>query len=63
MSAPSAPVKAFLRTERGTRIDCLFNPAELTITKSNTWNASENKGGNAPSCASRPASPARSRSA
>ena len=48
MTAPSAPVKAFLRTEQGTQIDCLFNPAELTITKSNTWNASENKGGNAP---------------
>jgi len=48
MTAPSAPAKAFLRTEQGTRIDCLFNPAELTISKSNTWNASEKKGGNAP---------------
>jgi hypothetical protein len=48
MTAPSAPAKAFLRTEQGVRIDCLFNPAELTISKSNTWNASEKKGGNAP---------------
>jgi len=48
MTAPSAPAKAFLKTEQGIRIDCLFNPAELTISKSNTWNASEKKGGNAP---------------
>jgi hypothetical protein len=48
MTAPSAPAKAFLRTEQGVRIDCLFSPAELTISKSNTWNASEKKGGNAP---------------
>jgi hypothetical protein len=48
MTAPSAPAKAFLRTEQGVRIDCLFNPSELTISKSNTWNASEKKGGNAP---------------
>jgi nucleoid-associated protein YgaU len=48
MTAPSAPAKAFLRTEQGATIECLFNPAELTITKANTWNASEKKGGNAP---------------
>ena len=48
MTAPSAPAKAFLKTEQGDQIDCLFNPAELTISKSNTWNASEKKGGNAP---------------
>ena len=48
MTAPSAPAKAFLKTEQGDRIDCLFNPSELTISKSNTWNASEKKGGNAP---------------
>jgi nucleoid-associated protein YgaU len=48
MTAPSAPVKAFLRTEQGAQIDCLFNPAELTITKANTWQAPENKGANAP---------------
>ena len=47
-TAPTAPVKAFLRTEQKVQIDCLFNPAELTITKSNSWQASEKKGGNAP---------------
>ena len=36
------------RPRRATQIECLFNPAELTITKSNTWQAPENKGGNAP---------------
>ena len=40
MTAPSAPVKAFLKTEQGVQIDCLFNPSELTITKSATWQAS-----------------------
>ncbi|RZU48468.1 LysM domain-containing protein [Krasilnikovia cinnamomea] len=48
MTAPTAPAKAFLLTEKKDRIDFLFNPAELTITKANTWNAAENKGGNAP---------------
>ncbi|MEV6488898.1 LysM peptidoglycan-binding domain-containing protein [Actinoplanes sp. NPDC051633] len=48
MTAPGAPAKAFLRTEKNVQIDFLFNPAELTISKSNTWNASEKKGGNAP---------------
>jgi nucleoid-associated protein YgaU len=44
----AGPVKAFLRSEKGTEIKCLFNPAELTITKSNTWQAPEAKGKNAP---------------
>jgi nucleoid-associated protein YgaU len=44
----AAPEKAFLRTEKGDEIKCLFNPAELTISKSNTWNAGESKGRNAP---------------
>jgi len=50
MTAPAstAPVKACLITEQGKKIEFLFNPAELTITKSNTWTATENKGGNAP---------------
>ena len=29
--------KAFLETETGQHIDCLFNPAHLTLTKSNHW--------------------------
>ena len=44
----AGPEKAYLLTENGTTIKCLFNPAELTITKSNTWNAAESKGRNAP---------------
>jgi LysM repeat protein len=44
----SAPAKAFLKTEKGDTIKCLFNPAELTITKANTWDAAESKGRNAP---------------
>jgi hypothetical protein len=42
------PEKAVLRTELKTEIPFMFNPAELTITKSNSWQALENKGGNAP---------------
>jgi nucleoid-associated protein YgaU len=44
----SGPVKAYLQIEGGGRIDCMFNPAELTIAKSNTWSAKEAKGKNAP---------------
>jgi Contractile injection system tube protein len=44
----AGPEKAYLLTEKGERIRCLFNPAELTITKANTWNAGESKGRNAP---------------
>lgn len=40
--------KAFLLTESGERIACLFNPAELTIGKSNSWQSPEAKGKNAP---------------
>ncbi|HEY4410959.1 MAG TPA: LysM peptidoglycan-binding domain-containing protein [Acidimicrobiia bacterium] len=29
--------KAFLETESGKRIDFLFNPAQLTVTKANQW--------------------------
>lgn len=42
------PVKAYLQTEGGDKINCMFNPSELTISKSNTWNAGEAKGKNAP---------------
>src|SRR4051794_41431983 len=47
-AVPTAPVKAELRTENKEVIPLLFNPAELTITKSASWNAAEAKGGNAP---------------
>jgi hypothetical protein len=29
--------KAFLEIETGGRIDCLFNPAQLSLTKANNW--------------------------
>jgi nucleoid-associated protein YgaU len=45
----TGPAKAFLLTERGDRIECLFNPAELTVSKSTSWSAGERKGANAPS--------------
>jgi hypothetical protein len=37
--APAAPSnqKAFLETEDGTRVACLFNPAQLKVSRSNTW--------------------------
>jgi Contractile injection system tube protein/LysM domain len=44
----AGPEKAYLRTEKGDKLHCLFNPAELTITKANSWNAAESKGRNAP---------------
>jgi nucleoid-associated protein YgaU len=44
----AGPAKARLRIEGGGEIKCLFNPAELTITKANTWDAAEGKGRNAP---------------
>ena len=39
---------AELHTETGQRIKLQFNPADLTISKSATWQASAAKGGNAP---------------
>ena len=47
-AVPAAPAKAQLKTELDQVIPFLFNPAELTITKSASWNAAEKKGGNAP---------------
>ena len=44
----TGPAKAYLLTERNDKIDCLFNPAELTVSKSNSWNAGQSKGRNAP---------------
>jgi Contractile injection system tube protein len=44
----AGPEKAYLITEKNDTVHCLFNPAELTIAKANTWNAPENKGSNAP---------------
>jgi len=44
----AGPEKAYLLTEQGDKFECLFNPSELTITKSNTWQVPEKKGGNTP---------------
>ena len=41
-------VKAELRTEQHKKITCLFNPSEITVAKSNSWNAGQSKGANAP---------------
>ena len=48
MAVPAAPAKAELHTETNEVIKFLFNPSELTMTKSASWNAAESKGGNAP---------------
>ncbi len=37
--APSTQDKAFLLTETGTRIPCLFNPSELTLHQATGWAA------------------------
>ena len=37
MAAAPSSQKAFLETEDGTKVPCLFNPAQLKITRSNTW--------------------------
>ncbi|MFG1609215.1 LysM peptidoglycan-binding domain-containing protein [Actinoplanes sp. NPDC049265] len=43
------PAKAYLEVERtGEKIECLFNPAELTIAKSVSWQAGDAKGVDAP---------------
>jgi hypothetical protein len=44
----NAPVKAQIKTETGSVIECLFNPSELTITKATQWNATKGKGKNTP---------------
>ncbi len=37
MAIPDNLTKAYLKVEGGEQIDCWFNPAEYTITKSNRW--------------------------
>jgi Contractile injection system tube protein/LysM domain len=44
----SNPTKAYLRAETGAEIPCMFNPAELKLSKSNEWQATQGKGRNAP---------------
>jgi nucleoid-associated protein YgaU len=42
------PTKAFLEVENSSRIECLFNPAELAISKSTNWGNSAPPGVDAP---------------
>jgi hypothetical protein len=37
MPAPAQLQKAFIQTETGTRIDCMFNPSKFSFTAANTW--------------------------
>lgn len=36
---PSGANKAYLEIERGHKVPCLFNPAQLEISRSNSWSA------------------------
>jgi hypothetical protein len=44
----AAPVKAYLETERGQKVSCLFNPSKLQMAKSNSWSSGNSSGRNAP---------------
>lgn len=45
----AGPQRAYLQPESGPKIECMFNPADLTISKQNTWQpAGEAKGKDAP---------------
>jgi hypothetical protein len=41
-------VKAQIEPENGPAVPCMFNPSELTISRSTSWGGGETKGGNAP---------------
>jgi LysM repeat protein len=41
-------VKAEIKPEKGPPVPCMFNPAELTISRSTSWGSGEAKGTNAP---------------
>ena len=43
--------KALLETEKGDTIPCLFNPAELSFSRTNSWGAPENVGKGVPTLA------------
>jgi len=44
----TSPAKAYLETEDGQQLNCLFNPEELSISRTVTWNPSASVGENAP---------------
>lgn len=39
----SDPSKAFLQTEKGKRIPCMFNPSEFEVSKANSWEGANNR--------------------
>ncbi len=41
--------KAFLTTEGGEKIECMFNPAKFSFSMSNRWQAEPVPGSNTPS--------------
>ena len=47
----TAPVKAYLETETGSRINFMFNPETLNVTRGVTWRPQPSPGQNAPSMA------------
>ncbi|MGN6332786.1 MAG: CIS tube protein [Motilibacteraceae bacterium] len=49
--AATSDTKAFLEVETGERIPCLFNPSELALTRSNSWNAGGRPGRAVPTLA------------
>lgn len=51
MAPGGAPTKAYLETELGAKIPCLFNPTKLQMGKSNSWSSGNAKGRNAPTLA------------
>lgn len=44
----NANQKAYLETEKSERINCLFNPDQLTLSQSNTWDADKVPGKDTP---------------
>jgi Contractile injection system tube protein/LysM domain len=45
---PTQLQKAFLTTEGGDRIECMFNPAKFSFKMANTWKPNETPGKNVP---------------
>ncbi|GLY29476.1 LysM peptidoglycan-binding domain-containing protein [Kineosporia sp. NBRC 101731] len=48
MSTSGTQTKAYFQPETGARIDCLFNPSELAISRSNEWRCAPRAGRDVP---------------
>jgi hypothetical protein len=48
MTTAGTQTKAYFTPETGAQINCLFNPSELAITRSNEWRAGKRAGRGAP---------------